>query len=118
MQERPCARCIKRNIGHLCHDEPREPESAAKRSKSHRSNSAEEEETHVDRAAENGIPNTFDQRPDQLSDTSLGLGGSSLNQVSPGDSLQLVQPAPVSGIQTGALNSNVNECVYVSNDLQ
>lgn len=24
MQERPCTRCIKRNIGHLCHDEPRE----------------------------------------------------------------------------------------------
>ncbi|KAI9843852.1 MAG: hypothetical protein M1838_002424 [Thelocarpon superellum] len=28
--ERPCTRCIKRNIGHLCHDEPREP---AKKSK-------------------------------------------------------------------------------------
>ena len=24
LQERPCTRCIKRNIGHLCHDEPRE----------------------------------------------------------------------------------------------
>ena len=23
--ERPCARCVKRDIGHLCHDEPREP---------------------------------------------------------------------------------------------
>jgi len=23
-QDRPCKRCIKRNIGHLCHDEPRE----------------------------------------------------------------------------------------------
>ncbi|KAL1972642.1 hypothetical protein VTN31DRAFT_7056 [Thermomyces dupontii] len=23
--ERPCSRCIKRNIGHLCHDEPRDP---------------------------------------------------------------------------------------------
>ncbi|KAK4495056.1 hypothetical protein PRZ48_013383 [Zasmidium cellare] len=29
--ERPCARCVKRDIGHLCHDEPREP---PKRSKS------------------------------------------------------------------------------------
>ena len=29
-QERPCTRCIKRNIGHLCHDEPRE---SAKRPK-------------------------------------------------------------------------------------
>ena len=25
VQERPCTRCIKRDIGHLCHDEPREP---------------------------------------------------------------------------------------------
>lgn len=24
-QDRPCARCVKRNIGHLCHDERREP---------------------------------------------------------------------------------------------
>lgn len=24
VQERPCTRCIKRSIGHLCHDEPRE----------------------------------------------------------------------------------------------
>ncbi|KAL9115104.1 MAG: hypothetical protein Q9227_000898 [Pyrenula ochraceoflavens] len=31
LQERPCTRCIKRNIGHLCHDEPREP---SKRSRS------------------------------------------------------------------------------------
>ncbi|KAG8627346.1 hypothetical protein KVT40_004829 [Elsinoe batatas] len=23
--QRPCARCVKRDIGHLCHDEPREP---------------------------------------------------------------------------------------------
>ena len=29
--QRPCARCVKRDIGHLCHDEPRE---APKRSKS------------------------------------------------------------------------------------
>ena len=24
IQERPCTRCVKRGIGHLCHDEPRE----------------------------------------------------------------------------------------------
>ncbi|TPX21733.1 hypothetical protein DIZ76_015695 [Coccidioides immitis] len=28
--ERPCTRCIKRNIGHLCHDEPRETSRRAK----------------------------------------------------------------------------------------
>uniref|UniRef100_A0A093XNT4 Regulator of drug sensitivity 2 n=1 Tax=Talaromyces marneffei PM1 TaxID=1077442 RepID=A0A093XNT4_TALMA len=30
--ERPCTRCIKRNIGHLCHDEPREPTKKNNRS--------------------------------------------------------------------------------------
>jgi hypothetical protein len=30
LQERPCTRCIKRNIGHLCHDEPREPAKKTK----------------------------------------------------------------------------------------
>lgn len=114
MQERPCARCIKRNIGHLCHDEPREPESAAKRSKSHHSNSAEEEDTSVDRTTENGA-SPFDQRQDRLSDTNLALGGNSLNQVNTGDNLQLVQPTPVSGIQAGALNSNINDCRYFEN---
>ena len=24
LQDRPCARCVKRSIGHLCHDEPRD----------------------------------------------------------------------------------------------
>ena len=28
--ERPCARCVKRDIGHLCHDEPREPNKRTK----------------------------------------------------------------------------------------
>lgn len=32
-QDRPCKRCIKRNIGHLCHDEPREGHGYHKKSK-------------------------------------------------------------------------------------
>ncbi|KAI2816931.1 transcriptional regulator family: Fungal Specific TF [Aspergillus niger] len=39
--ERPCTRCIKRNIGHLCHDEPREP---SKRSRSENDHSAADDE--------------------------------------------------------------------------
>ncbi|KAJ5548120.1 hypothetical protein N7513_005354 [Penicillium frequentans] len=41
VKERPCARCVKRNIGHLCHDEPREP---AKRARSDQEHSAADEE--------------------------------------------------------------------------
>ncbi|QMW30104.1 hypothetical protein G4B84_005439 [Aspergillus flavus NRRL3357] len=33
--ERPCTRCIKRNIGHLCHDEPREPSKRARSEHEH-----------------------------------------------------------------------------------
>lgn len=29
--ERPCTRCIKRNIGHLCHDEPRDADAKKKK---------------------------------------------------------------------------------------
>jgi hypothetical protein len=107
-QERPCARCIKRNIGHLCHDEPREAEASSKRSKSHHSNSAEDEETSTDnqqRPIENGMSNTFDQRQDRIQDQNLGL---SANPMNANEALQLVQPTPVSGLQAGALNNNNN----------
>lgn len=30
LQDRPCARCVKRSIGHLCHDEPRESAKGTK----------------------------------------------------------------------------------------
>jgi len=32
IQDRPCARCVKRSIGHLCHDEPRESTRGPKHS--------------------------------------------------------------------------------------
>ena len=31
LQDRPCARCVKRSIGHLCHDEPRDSTKGIKR---------------------------------------------------------------------------------------
>lgn len=41
VKERPCTRCIKRNIGHLCHDEPREP---TKRTRGEHEHSVADEE--------------------------------------------------------------------------
>ncbi|KIV77262.1 hypothetical protein PV11_09075 [Exophiala sideris] len=38
--DRPCKRCIKRNIGHLCHDEPREGHGSHKKSKADDSETA------------------------------------------------------------------------------
>ncbi|KAH7090299.1 hypothetical protein FB567DRAFT_519526 [Paraphoma chrysanthemicola] len=56
--ERPCTRCVKRNIGHLCHDEPRE---GVKKSKSEPDNNAGESEpskngTHTAEPALEAIP--------------------------------------------------------------
>jgi hypothetical protein len=44
-QDRPCKRCIKRNIGHLCHDEPREGHGYHKKSKGDGSEATGQEET-------------------------------------------------------------------------
>jgi hypothetical protein len=110
-QERPCARCIKRNIGHLCHDEPREPESATKKAKSQHSNSAAEDGSTPDQLQsniDNGINNSFEQSQEQHSqDNGLGLDATALSQGGP---LQIVQPSPVSGLQANALDSNSNQC--------
>ncbi|CEL00701.1 Putative Zn cluster transcription factor (Fragment) [Aspergillus calidoustus] len=85
--ERPCTRCIKRNIGHLCHDEPREP---SKRSRSEHEQSAADEEG----SSNNEYPNVHAmprkvEIPDAagqqiLTDGTLGLTSSSMNAVQPG----------------------------------
>ena len=110
-QERPCARCIKRNIGHLCHDEPREPELATKKSKSQHSNSVAEDGSPPDQlqsTIDNGMNNSNEQSQEQDSqDNGLGLDTTALTQGRP---LQLVQPSPVSGLQASALNSSSNQC--------
>jgi hypothetical protein len=113
-QERPCARCIKRNIGHLCHDERRENDSVTKKSKSQHSNSVEDEETPPEQpqlqpSVENGLTNPFDQIADQAQEN-ISLGRPSITQ---SGSLQIVQPSPVSGIQVSALSSSSNQCTFL-----
>lgn len=74
-KERPCTRCIKRNIGHLCHDEPRE---SSKRSRSERGQSvAEDDGPTEDFSAAQGMPRNVDV-PDAagqqlLPDGTIGL---------------------------------------------
>ncbi|KAK3387485.1 meiosis protein SPO22/ZIP4 like-domain-containing protein [Podospora didyma] len=112
--ERPCTRCIKRNIGHLCHDEPREHET--KKPKSAMASSVHDSETQsdlgrstVDRSVHSMRPPSFDS----------GLGNPSGQAPKPafdtaalgrGTPLQLVQPTPVSGIQASALSGAMGQC--------
>ncbi|OPB39697.1 Zn2Cys6 transcriptional regulator [Trichoderma guizhouense] len=110
--ERPCTRCIKRNIGHLCHDEPRESDPKKKTvvSKTASTASVDESDTmsqsdvgHSSISSAMGPPPTFDGAR-QRANSAIGAGGV-LGQANP---LSLVQPDASSGLQANALNNNGN----------
>lgn len=108
VQERPCARCIKRNIGHLCHDEPREPEANMKKRKGSHSNSAEDDTTPPKQSQssnENGVNSPFDRLQEHSQDAVLGPGTAAVAPGTTGGPV-LVQPSPVSVLQANALNHN------------
>ncbi|RYP22519.1 hypothetical protein DL765_001577 [Monosporascus sp. GIB2] len=95
-QERPCTRCIKRNIGHLCHDEPRDPD-AKKVKGSHIATGHDESEI---------LPGIHAPGcPAQGTKQAFGAGGA-LGQA---QHLQLVSPNQVSGMQAGVSNTNVHQ---------
>ncbi|RYP34711.1 hypothetical protein DL767_004157 [Monosporascus sp. MG133] len=113
-QERPCTRCIKRNIGHLCHDEPRDPD-AKKVKGSHVATGHDESEIRPGIHARNSIdqsttamaPPLFDTagRPAQGTKQAFGAGGA-LGQAR---HLQLVSPNQVSGMQAGVSSTSVHQ---------
>lgn len=129
-QARPCLRCIKRNIGHLCHDEPRDSDS--KKSKSvvgtstvddsefqadNRRNSRDQvagagsgsmgppPTTSFDGGSLNGATGSGQQQQP----AKMSFDANALGRGNP----MLVQPTPVSGIQAQAstlTNNNLNQC--------
>jgi PAS domain-containing protein len=118
--ERPCTRCIKRNIGHLCHDEPRDADS--KKAKSVQSSQSIQTPSVVDESdaqsdmARSSISSTMGPPPPTFDTTrqrgSKSFGSGVLGQGSP---LGMVQPGQVSGLQGNELNnggsSNANQFV-------
>ncbi len=114
-QERPCTRCIKRNIGHLCHDELRDP---IKRSKSEHDTSTGEEETSPkhETSSGNGMSTSFQPGTEQqiVQDADLSLDPPPLPQGGPVDPAQILTPSPVSGTQTQTLNSSNQQCKHLS----
>ncbi|KAF5618944.1 transcription factor [Fusarium sp. NRRL 52700] len=108
--ERPCTRCIKRNIGHLCHDEPRDADS--KKAKSVQSTQSIQAPSVVDESdaqsdmARSSISSTMGPPPPTF-DTTRQRGSKSFGGVlGQGSPLSLVQPGQVSGLQGNALNSS------------
>ncbi|KAI0601755.1 hypothetical protein F4775DRAFT_539086 [Biscogniauxia sp. FL1348] len=119
--ERPCTRCIKRNIGHLCHDEPRDPD--AKKPKGPHSAAHDESDIQsemsrnsIDQSATAMAPPSFDGTGASAQGTKPGYGAAALGQA---NSLQLVSPGPASASaavaaaaamqQANASSSNMNQ---------
>ncbi|KAF2190808.1 hypothetical protein K469DRAFT_560087 [Zopfia rhizophila CBS 207.26] len=101
--ERPCTRCIKRNIGHLCHDEPRE---SAKKSKmdAENANGENDPSKHEVAPSEPSI-NTLDQRAN-APDAGLNLAPPPLPHNRGANAAPIAQPTPVSAPQVSSLTSN------------
>lgn len=107
-QERPCTRCVKRNIGHLCHDEPRE---SVKKSKSEPENPDGQSD-----APQNGATisdNASSAVPQQTSapDAGLNLGAAPLLPPNRVNSTTSIAPSdPVSAAQLPSLTSSSQSC--------
>ncbi|KAK3949073.1 hypothetical protein QBC32DRAFT_44182 [Pseudoneurospora amorphoporcata] len=105
--ERPCTRCIKRNIGHLCHDEPRDTES--RKAKSALATSTVHDSESQSDIGRNAMDKTM--RPPGF-DGGMGNGHVQVTNaaaVGRGAPLQLVQPGSVAGIQANALGGSMNQ---------
>ncbi|KAH4225709.1 hypothetical protein HBI06_111150 [Parastagonospora nodorum] len=99
--DRPCTRCVKRNIGHLCHDEPRE---GVKKSKSDAETTTGESETPKNGTlSSDATVETLPQQPD-APDAGLNLAPPPLlDQVA--STASVTEPNPVSAPQASSLNS-------------
>jgi len=103
-QDRPCKRCIKRNIGHLCHDEPREGHGYHKKSKADSDATAADDTSPNKDEYATGTPNLG---PPALMDDN----GHNLMQ---DDNVGMRQPPdtsiaasnPTAPAQTGGINGN------------
>lgn len=113
-------RCIKRNIGHLCHDEPREADSSKKSQSSSvpGQTTVDESEGQSSELGRNSIDHTANaMRPPSFDGgASLGAGPNqatdspynarALGRTNP---LQLVQPTAGSDVQGNALTGDMSE---------
>ena len=102
LQERPCTRCIKRNIGHLCHDEPRE---GVKKSKTDlESANGDKDSSQNEATASEATPTTLARQPSDP-DPGLNLAPPPLPTSRGASTAAIAQPTPVSAPQLPSLTS-------------
>jgi hypothetical protein len=109
-QQRPCARCVKRDIGHLCHDEPKE---SAKKSKIDVDRASVDDETSLNANIPpiNQNAAALDSRPTQP-DGAPNLGSNTVTESNNSNTGSNLQPAPVSAAQSQPLVTNSHVCAY------
>ncbi|KAG5984695.1 hypothetical protein E4U55_003641 [Claviceps digitariae] len=102
--ERPCTRCIKRTIGHLCHDEPRDADTKKLKLKNGKAPSSSVDESDAQSqapsdVAKSSISSTMGPPPfdglRQRSASGFAAGG----VLGQGNAMPLVTPASGSGLQ-------------------
>ncbi|EQK98809.1 Zn(2)-C6 fungal-type DNA-binding domain protein [Ophiocordyceps sinensis CO18] len=114
--ERPCTRCIKRNIGHLCHDEPRDADAKKlKNGKGVAMAAVEEADEHPPPqaptdAGRNSVATAMGPPPPTLDGSrrhsSRGFGAASV--LGQGAPLPLVQPAAATGLPAHGLANSAS----------
>lgn len=118
--ERPCTRCIKRNIGHLCHDEPREHDNKkARGSSTVPGSTVDESDTQsqsdmarrsIDRTASVAVATEPMRPPSFDGGAGGGITAGPAGSLGRGSSVQLVRPTQHPGIQaSGSGNNNMNQ---------
>ncbi|KAF2281474.1 uncharacterized protein EI97DRAFT_30723 [Westerdykella ornata] len=100
--DRPCARCIKRNIGHLCHDEPRE---SVKRSKMEPEGGAGENDSSKQESMTSDSAVTSINRRTSAPDAGLNLASLPLPPNRGASAAPIAEPTPVSAPQIPSMAS-------------
>ncbi|KAL8706804.1 MAG: hypothetical protein Q9201_000175 [Fulgogasparrea decipioides] len=97
--DRPCTRCVKRSIGHLCHDEPREPAKTTK-PQPESANEGGDAALKQDELAGSSWPSSVDEiraGEQLLQETEVDLSTPTAPANGHTSSAQLVEPSPASG---------------------
>lgn len=113
--ERPCVRCKKRNIGHLCHDEPREATLTSKKKTyqhiSPTNNYNELCRGKIHRYIGGSMGSSFDPLQDHAPDD-LIPGSAALPQ----ESLQIIPQPPIAGFSSNTTSDGSNQYIGNIND--
>ncbi|KAL7275568.1 Transcription factor [Rhizina undulata] len=112
--DRPCTRCVKRNIGHLCHDEPREPKKYKTETPAAEENGQEDSNRSPPKAPltppVNGMSNSHEQQETRQSVTNtssnLTLAPPPIPPPRSTAGPSVVAPSPVSAAPRSNLNAN------------